>query len=204
MTANNSKLVSCQFKSTATEQEAQTLVKCLSSNYISEDPVPISEDKLDSHAVYLALGQHSVLHKIRQHLHHGLLNGCYNQMHPVDWNETQASLMGATSSSSASRNSKGAKCRRRRMTVSGPGLPFLSDRLTDRLLSSVLLSEEVPSVLTPLPLIPPPPSAECLCVFECESDSCLEGRAAVSTRCLRHTQLCIQSVLSVSLFYSLL
>lgn len=44
---------------------------------------PVLEDKLNSHAVYLTLGQHGVLHKIRQHLHHGLLNGVYNQMHPV-------------------------------------------------------------------------------------------------------------------------
>lgn len=113
----------------------------------------ILEDKLNSHAVYLTLGQHSVLHKIRQHLHHSLLNGFYNQMHPVDRNETPGpSPPCATSSSSASRNSEGAKCRRR-MTVSSLGPQLLSDRLTDRLRSSALLGEEVPSVQMPLPLV---------------------------------------------------
>lgn len=43
--------------------------------------------KLNSHAIYLTLGQHCILHKVGYDLHHGLLNGFYHQMHPVDWKE---------------------------------------------------------------------------------------------------------------------
>lgn len=71
------------------------------------------------------------------------------------------------------------------------GSPLLSDRLTDSLQASVLLSEEVPSVSDATPscflLLLPHLSVS---VCESESASCLERRAAVSTRCLRaNTQL---------------
>lgn len=46
---------------------------------------PFLEHEVNSHAVYLTLGQHCILHKKWQHLHHNLFNGFYNQMHPVAW-----------------------------------------------------------------------------------------------------------------------
>lgn len=66
--------------------------------------------------------------------------------------KTQASQPRATSSSSASRNSKRVKCKRRMM---GSALcpPLLSDSLTDSLCSSELLSEEVPTVQMTHPLV---------------------------------------------------
>lgn len=48
---------------------------------------------------------------------------------------------------------------------------------------------------TLLSLLPHLSLSEC----ECKSDSCLEGRTAVSSRCLRHTQQCV-SLPSLSLF----
>lgn len=76
---------------------------------------------------------------------------------------------------------------------------LLSDRLTDSLYSSVLLSREVPPVQMPLPpfrlLLLPHVS-----VSLCKSAFFLQGHSAASTHCLRLTQpvsLVSQSVLSI-------
>lgn len=45
-------------------------------------PTSIREDGLHSHAVYLALGQPSLVHEHWQHLHHGLFDGFHHQVHP--------------------------------------------------------------------------------------------------------------------------
>lgn len=83
---------------------------------------------------------------------------------------------------------------------------LLSDRLTDSLYSSALLSREVPPVQMPLPpfrlLLLPHVS-----VSLCKSAFFLQGHSAASTRCLRLTQpvsLVSQSVLSLSHTFAVL
>lgn len=96
-----------------------------------------------------------------------------------------------------------AKEQSKRRTVA---TALLSDRLTDSLYSSALLSREVPPVQMPLPpfhlLLLPHVS-----VSLCKSAFFLQGHSAASTRCLRLTQpvsLVSQSVLSLSHTFAVL
>lgn len=81
---------------------------------------------------------------------------------------------------------------------------LLSDRLTDSLYSSALLSREVPPVQMPLPPFHLLPHVS---VSLCKSAFFLQGHSAASTRCLRLTQpvsLVSQSVLSLSHTFAVL
>lgn len=119
-------------------------------------------------------------------------------MHPVDRNETQTSVTWATSPSSASRNSDAVSYKRRRMRTSGLCGFWMTDRST--VCTHLCCSDVKHCTLIERH------SLRCLLLLRhlrvsvCESDSCLEGRTAVSTRCLRRTHMVLvcPSVSSVS------
>lgn len=119
-------------------------------------------------------------------------------MHPDDRNEKLASPVRASFSSPTSRNSEKPK---RGRTTSGVSKLLLSDRLSDSLNSSVLLSGKVPSLQMPLP--PVASSSSLICVSDGKSacrDKLQPPPAAQSTRnqaptflslfCLSHNLLC--------------
>lgn len=83
---------------------------------------------LNSHAAYLGLGQHGILHKIGQHLQCSLLRGLQHQMHSVDQPERNlASSLTRLQPSSLDPRVRVKKCKERDLQVLTQSL---GDRLT--------------------------------------------------------------------------